>query len=256
MVVTTALRTTEQLDQYAIDIANELELPFLPRNKRKLSKVRELVDGNLLVVGKEQLKLYYNDVDEPFFFHPNTAMFRIKRLIRGEQDPLIEVCQLKKGMSFLDCTLGMASDSMVASAAVTESGKVLGLEAENLIAFIIKNGLKRWDAKNVHINSAMRHIEVIQTNHEDYLHTFPSNSFDIVYFDPMFEEEIDSVGIAPLKSIVQKSPLCKGSIEEAKRIAKKRVVLKDHFRSKRFEEFGFHIIKRPTSKFHYGYIDV
>ena len=50
-------------------------------------------------------------------------MFRVKRLMRGEHDPFVQATQLESGMTVLDCTLGMASDSIVASYMVGESGK-------------------------------------------------------------------------------------------------------------------------------------
>nr|WP_295971709.1 hypothetical protein [uncultured Bacillus sp.] len=45
---------------------------------------------------------------ENIFFHPNLAMVRAKRMLNGQVDPLITAAGLKEGMSFLDCTLGLA----------------------------------------------------------------------------------------------------------------------------------------------------
>jgi hypothetical protein len=71
----------------------------------------------------------------------------------------------------------------------------------------------------------------------------------------MFEETVDSSGIAPLRSFASYSDLTMDAVIEAKRIAKKRVVLKDHFRSERFVKFGFTQHIRKTSKFHFGTIE-
>jgi hypothetical protein len=83
------------------------------------------------------------------------------------------------------------------------------------------------------------------------------NSFDVVYFDPMFQEQIDeSNGINGIKAIALYTTLTPMAIQEAKRVAKQKVVLKDHWKSSRFEEHGFTVQKRKTSKFHYGTIDI
>jgi hypothetical protein len=73
----------------------------------------------------------------------------------------------------------------------------------------------------------------------------------------MFEETIEeSVGLVPLKHIANYSPLEKETINEAKRVAKRRIVLKDHWKSKRFEQHGFHVLVRKSAKFHYGVIEI
>ena len=56
----------------------------------------------------------------------------------------------------------------------------------------------------------------------------------------MFEESIlESDGIRTLTHFAVTHSLTEEIIEEAKRVARNRVVLKDHFRSLRFEQFGF-----------------
>ena len=103
----------------------------------------------------------------------------------------------------------------------------------------------------------MRRVEIRQVHHYEALTQMADHSFDVVYFDPMFEESImESDGIRTLTHFAVARPLTEEIIYEAKRVARKRVVLKDHFRSLRFEQFGFTVLKRKTSKFHYGYIEI
>ena len=72
----------------------------------------------------------------------------------------------------------------------------------------------------------------------------------------MFTMELEeSSGIRPIKSIVS-SGLSDEAVIEAKRVARKKVVLKDDFRSQRFSYFGFRQIIRKSSKFHFGVIDI
>ncbi|MFZ7943124.1 hypothetical protein ACO1D1_05675, partial [Neobacillus sp. 19] len=69
-------------------------------------------NSDCLVVGKDRVELFEKGSTLPFFFHPNSAMFRIKRLLSGENDPFADAAQLTEGMTILDCTLGLASDAV------------------------------------------------------------------------------------------------------------------------------------------------
>ena len=142
MFITTAGRTNEIMIEQAKQIALQLNLPYVNRKKKTVRQLQAAYNEDCLVVGKEKLELYKLNSEEPFFFHPSSANFRMKRLAKGQTDPLVEVCQLDKGMSFLDCTLGLGSDSIVASFAVGDSGKVTSIEQKEVIAFIVQEGLK------------------------------------------------------------------------------------------------------------------
>ena len=159
------------------------------------------------------------------FFHPNSAMFRVKRLMRGEHDPFVQATQLER-MTVLDCTLGMASDSIVASYVVGESGKVTGLEGNEYMAYIMENGLKTWSSSVSEIDEAMQNSS--KANGAFFiLAQCEDNSYDVVYFDPMFEETvIESDGIKGLKHFALYHDITDETIAEAKRVARKRVVLK------------------------------
>ena len=50
----------------------------------------EQYEQDVLVVGKNRLAIYPKGTEESFFFHPNSAMFRVKRLMRGENDPFVQ----------------------------------------------------------------------------------------------------------------------------------------------------------------------
>ncbi|HAQ07440.1 MAG TPA: hypothetical protein DCR24_07970 [Bacillus bacterium] len=256
MFVTTAGRTNEEMVTLARRIAGELKAEFVPRKKRSIAAIQEAKPEDCLVVGKERLELFPLGEVSPFFFHPNSAMFRIKRLIKGEADPLIDAAKLEKGMSFLDCTLGLASDSIVASYVAGEKGLVTGIEARPELLFIVDAGLRSWDSGLDSINEAMKNIRVMGGYSLDYLKAQKDNSFDCVYFDPMFDESIlESDGIRGLSCFAVYEGISKETINHALRVAKKRVILKDHFRSERFKEFNFEVYRRKSSKFHFGVIE-
>lgn len=253
MIITTAGRTNEEMIGRALDISRELGIEYIERKKRSVLAIQELKKDDCIVVGKERLELYPLGEKEPFFFHPNSAMFRVKRLINGESDPFIEAANLSRGKTFLDCTLGLASDSIVASFVTGLEGHVTGIEGNRYLAYLVKNGLQSWDSDLSEINEAMIKIEVIGGRSLHFLETLPDNSYDIVYFDPMFEERIlESDGIKALSRFAIYEDLTDKLINEALRVAKERIVLKDHFRSTRFDKYNFEVFIRRTSKFHFG----
>ena len=254
-IVTTAGRPDEQSEQLAHAVCEALDVRFEPRKKRSVAKMSKDYNAHVIVAGKNRYEYYPIGTIEPFFFHPNSAAFRLKRLARGEQDPMIEACDLQAGDSFLDCTLGIGADSLVAAFTVGETGRVVGLEANSNVAFIVKKGMQTYDTTELPLTACMRQIEVICSEAVPYLKTVPDDTFDVVYMDPMFEEVIEeSNNFEPLREAGEHFTLTAEWVEEAKRVAKKRVVLKAHFRSDWFDEFGFTRDIRLTSKFHYGVI--
>ncbi|QHJ71198.1 class I SAM-dependent methyltransferase [Planococcus halotolerans] len=253
-IVTTAYRPTADTIAEAERIAGELDIQFIVRNKRSIDRIHADEQSDILVASKERLEFYPMGKTEPFFFHPNSAAFRTKRPL--ERDPLIEVSGLARGDSFLDCTLGMASDAITVSQYIGSDGNVVGCESNLNIAYILKKGLSRYDAMP-HLTEAMRRVRVVSLDAIDYLKTLDNGVFDIIYMDPMFTEEIkEASNFTPVRSSANMGQLTDEWMEEAKRVAKKAVVLKAHFRSQDFERFGFERRVRPNTKFHYGVIKI
>ncbi|MBS4190934.1 class I SAM-dependent methyltransferase [Bacillus sp. FJAT-49705] len=255
MIITTAGRTNETMTAQAIKISKELNSRFIERRKRAIENIQELEEDDCIVVGKERLELYPYLEKNPFFFHPNSAMFRIKRISKDEHDPFIEASCLQSGKTLLDCTLGLASDSIVASFVVGKEGNVTGVEGNPFISYMVEKGLVSWDSGIPAMNEAMGRIRVINGLSLSYLKDLPDKCFDCVYFDPMFEEQIlESDGIKALSRFAVYEDITHELIEEALRVAKERVVLKDYYRSSRFGMYNFEVMIRKTAKFHFGVI--
>lgn len=256
VVVTTAGRPDETSLILAKQVSEDLGIPFVPRKKRSVRKISEVYHAGVIIAGKDRLEYYPKGDSTPFFFHPDTAAFRLKRIARGEEEPFLQACQLKEGDSFLDCTLGIGSDAIIASYMVGESGKVVGLEINPYVAYIVRQGLQSYEPNNPMLQQAMRGIEVVQKEAIEYLRSQQDHSFDVVYMDPMFTEMIEeSNNFEALRQAGNHNPLTEEWVGEALRVAKKRVVLKAHFRSTYFQDFGFQQQVRLTSKFHYGVIE-
>lgn len=256
MIVSTSARTNEKLEEKARQAAAELDCPFVKREKRSVASLQTDHNSDCLIVAKNRLEFYTRGAEEPFFFHPNSASFRVKRLIRGEEDPFIIAAGLKPGMSLLDCTLGLASDSIAASFVIGPAGQVTGIEGNPVLAYIVKQGLNEWESPLQELNEAMRRIQVTSGSYEKVLKSLPDQSVDVVYFDPMFTKPIlSSEGIAGLRKLAVHNELTRETIQEARRVAKQRIVLKDHYQSSRFLELGFEQHVRPTSLFHFGTLE-
>ncbi|GAB7388363.1 class I SAM-dependent methyltransferase [Bacillaceae bacterium] len=256
MIVTTAYDPDEAVVCRAKRLAAELRARYVARRKFSLNKIfRQTGADRAVVVSKEGAKLYSRGDDMPFFFHPGTAVVRIKRLKNGDNDSMIEACGLTSGDRFLDCTLGLGADSIVASYVVGTAGKVVGLESERVLAVLVADGLKRWSSDHAEMEEAMRRIEVIHEDHLRYLKHCPDNSFDVVYFDPMFRKPVaGSSGIAPLRRFANRAPLSEEAVREACRVASRCVVLKEANTSGEFARLGFNVLERPNASTVYGVI--
>ncbi|WP_342472530.1 class I SAM-dependent methyltransferase [Metasolibacillus sp. FSL H7-0170] len=255
-VVTTAGRPDALSEKLAQFVCEVLQIEFIPRQKRSVMTISHELQANVIVAGKNRYEYYVKGANAPFFFHPNSAAFRLKRVARGEMEPLLEVCQLTKGDSFLDCTLGMGADSMLAAFVVGEQGKVVGLEANRNIAFMVKHGMQTYDTAKLPLTACMRQIKVVHAEAIEFLRQQPACSFDVVYMDPMFEETIEEANnFAALRQAGSHLALTSEWMQEALRVAKKRVVLKAHYQSPYFEQYGFQRFARQTAKFHYGVVE-
>lgn len=267
MIVTTSARRQQELIPLAQQAAQELQATWVPRGKASVAGLqRAYREQDLLMVTKDGLKLYPSadeqegqlaEAPEPFFFHPSSAMFRLKRLARGEHDPFIEATGLQEGMTILDTTLGLASDAIIASYAVGGQGQVVGIESEPVLAYIVKQGLQMWETDLPELKKAMAHVQVINKEHLPFLRLCEENSFDVVYFDPMFEATVaTSTGLVGLKSFANYTDLAQEAVQEAVRVARRRVVLKDSSYSERFEELGFEPIRRKYASHWFGIIEL
>ncbi|MEN2766306.1 class I SAM-dependent methyltransferase [Ornithinibacillus xuwenensis] len=257
MIITTAGRTSIDLISKAKRLASSFGLSYKDRKGVSVDRLKEIYHDDIAIVGKDRLVISTLANETNLFFHPNLAMIRAKRIFKGEEEPFIKSARLTEGMSVLDCTLGLASDSIIASIAVGESGSVTGIEGNHTLYFLAKEGLSSFSSGHKLFDEAMRKVKVIHQEHFTYLQQAKSDSIDVIYFDPMFESAIEnSDGINAIRKQVLTTEITPAVIAEAKRVAKQRIILKDHWKSERFDKLGFIQHKRKTSLFHYGTIEI
>ncbi|KXG43476.1 class I SAM-dependent methyltransferase [Tepidibacillus infernus] len=257
MIVTTSYEPDQEMILRAINIARQVGGQFIERGKFSLLELNKSYNTReTIVIEKELTKYYSTETENPFFFHPSMATLRINRLKQGDNDIMVDISKLKLGDTFLDCTLGFASDSIVASFVVGSTGKVVGIESQPIISAIVQDGLNQGWPKDKDIDQAMKRIEVLTKHYLPTLKIFPSKSFDVVYFDPMFRQgQRKSSSMNPLRKLANAEPIQVEAIEEAKRVAKRMVILKEHIYSREFERLGFTPIHRSSS-ITYGIINV
>ncbi|WDF03694.1 class I SAM-dependent methyltransferase [Shouchella hunanensis] len=255
MIVTTARKQVERLKEEAMSYITPLNGTFIDRNDRSIEDFYlAFGDQPLLVVAKDKLILHKQQGAEPFYYHPNVAFLRYKQWRRSGYDPFLAATELHPGDTFIDATLGMGADATMAQLAVGQKGQVIGLEANAYIAFIVSHGLANWREGDDLFIDALRRINVTKTDSLSFLKKSESKSVDVVYFDPMFDVRLHSPGIAGLKQFASYQSLTATMVEEAKRVARKKVVLKNHTKSDLFATLGFSVEKRANASFQYGVI--
>ncbi len=254
MIVTTGLQPNRETLAHAKRLAERLDAPLAERGGDSLAALRRRYGtDSIIVVTAKGARLETKD-GPPFFFHPNTAAFRIKRLQRGDTDTMLSVCQVQPGDAVLDATLGLGADSIVFAYATGPAGQVVGVESQRTIASLVEDGLRHWASGSKTLIQAMRRVEVIARPHLEVLRELPDRSFDVVYFDPMFETAVhSSSGIAPLRRYANDAPLAESAVAEALRVARRRVVLKEGKAGRLYERFGFTPFRTREHQVVYSY---
>lgn len=255
LAVTTVMDPTNNVCLTAKEYAAKLNVPFIERGKTSISNIQKLANP-LLVVTKTG-SIVYGDGGK-FFFHLNMAELRIKNIRQGNGDRMIEAMDLQPGMSVLDCTLGLATDSIVASYVTGPTGSVIGLEHSPIIALVVSEGLAHFTCTDNDISHALKRIQVVETSYQSYLAALPRKSVDIVYFDPMFRKPIvSSCALQPMRSLADNSAITEQAINMACKIAKSRVVIKESYYSKEFLRLGITTLTGGKySNIRYGIIEV
>ena len=102
----------------------------------------------------------------------------------------------------------------------------------------------------------MRSITTHNIDCLEYLKKCEDNSFDFIYFDPMFSHNIkESMNLSGIDPLADYNFPTEVFLEEARRVAKNKIIVKAHFRDNIFEKYNFKRIIRKNTKFHYGFIN-
>jgi hypothetical protein len=237
--VTTSHRPSQAGIHLGKQFADELQAPFAERNDLSLKTLTARLQVRGLVVVSTHRVSYFTGGQE-FFFHPGLAKLRINGLKNGKTDQMINAMSLRPGDRVLDCTLGLGADSIVASSVVGVNGRVTGLEDSCVISALVRHGLSTYPDPEEELTRAMRRIGVININHREYLAGLAPQSYDVVYFDPMFRlPRLHSPYMDAMRVLANPHPVDRETIGLALRTAARRVVMKERRGSNEFERLGF-----------------
>ena len=238
-IVTTSHKADPESMVLAVEAAKSINSRLVERERKSLDQLRaENGAENVLVVNRIHVVLHTPQGE--YFFHPSMSIPRIKAIKQGKPDHMVAAMALRPGFRVLDCTMGLGSDAIVASFAVAPDGDVTGIEAAPELAFIVAKGLAEYRGGSAAGVEAMRRIRVVCGNYLEVLRQQPDNSFDIVYFDPMFRvPRHRSSSMQPVRGIVSTDALNEQAVVEALRVARSRVVLKENEFSGEFARLGF-----------------
>jgi 16S rRNA (guanine1516-N2)-methyltransferase len=195
-------------------------LPLLPR--RPKAPLRGLLDQArvLVVFGEDAVSL--RDRLGSARGGPGLAALRLKEIAKGRaEDPLQRLGELAPGERVLDATLGFAQDARVAARLVGPGGSVLGVESSQPLAVLADATLRR------EASPASARIEVRHADSGGLLRTMPPRSVDVVLFDPMFGRALAAQpGFELLRRLADRSPLGADVLAEARRVARRVVLVK------------------------------
>ena len=256
-IITTGGKFQKNSIELAKKISEKLKIPFVER--KNLSTENLLKNHgvkNILIAKKNSLRLTTKSGE--LFFHPSLAHLRIKNILKGEGDRMIEAMNLKSGMKILDCTLGLGTDSIVESFIVGIEGKVTAIEINPYLAAVVEHGFKNFSDDNSNVIESMRRIEIVNADYFEFLKRAETKSFDVIYFDPMFRHSLNrSSSLNSIREVADNRALSIEAVEEAKRVARNKIVLKENSKSREFERLGFKkICGGKYSPIHYGVIEI
>lgn len=248
-ILTTSQKSNEAIQEEAKALASSMHMTYIKRGKTSIIALFGKYQCEYIaVLAGSGLTIHFPE-NQQHTFHLSMAQLRILRLQRGEGDHLVNAVQVildKKGLSnrdkftFLDCTIGLGSDSMVVSYGYPQA-QITGLEGSLPIWLATSHGLAHYIHSDDSVTNVLRRIKVNHDTFEHYLPILPDNSIDIIYFDPMFEVPVEeSPQFKPLRGHTVESHIDDKIMAQAMRVATYGVIIKERPFSSVFQKYPPH----------------
>lgn len=169
--------------------------------------------------------------------HPGMGLVRVRRYRRGDRfDQLLKATGVTEGDQVLDATFGFGQDALMLACAAGETGRVTALEHSPVLCALAIAGMPHWHPPGAEI---ARRIDLRRAEHAEVLATLPDRSYDVVVFDPMFRHpKAAAPGFELLRTLADPTPLSMQAVEQARRVARRRVVVKDAWPGRELERLG------------------
>ena len=220
---------TPEIEASARAAASELNLTIMPRNKRPFDEIYEQYNVNRVLVAYESgWQIRQKSPSINYSYHPNMAMVRLHNIAGGQRDLFAEATGLREGDQHLDCTAGFAAEATLAAHLVGSTGHVTALESDRVLAFVTREGLKTFQTNNKLLKKNLLEIQLLHADYSTFLNQCATNSFDVVYFDPFFDERLwgSQHSLDPLRAFGELAPLDAQAVVRAIGVARRRVVVK------------------------------
>ena len=238
--VTTAARPRSLEHETARRLAADSGYPYVQRGQETLVHTAARAGrSGLIIVERTHLSVWI--AGRRFRYHTSMARLRVLALQRGQQDALVAALGIAPGGRVLDCTCGLGADAIVASYAAGRAGRVRALEASPLLALLVERGIASCarDAPP-DLVPAMRRVDICCADFVRYLRREADNAWDVVYFDPMFTETIAAArGLDLVRCLARPGGPSLADLQQARRVARRRVVMKDRRPGRELERLGF-----------------
>ncbi len=222
---------------------------FVEREEQTLVKMldaaREAV--GVLVVSSAGTLLRMRDGGE-MRLHGGIGVLRLRNVLGGGEDKLISACEIRRGDTFVDATGGQLQDAIVAAAAVGGEGQVIAFEASPLL-YAVQSG-RPVSSGDDDVDAMLRRIRVRLGDHTSLLASMADESADVVYFDPMFRKPTKSSDgfESVLRRLACASELSVDAVEQAKRVARRAVVVMDQAGGVELERLGLEVVHAGNKK--------
>jgi len=230
LAVTTPTDPSSAEAAAAAEAAARHGLQHAARGRRPLREVAAGAGADGLLVLSARGAILWTPAGERTW-SAGMGLLRLKRTLsaaRGgparptERDPMLEAAGVRPGDAVLDATLGLGADALVAAGACGPGGRVVACEGSAALAAWVAEGLRRLAVE------AAGRIEVRAGDHAALLAALPAGSFDVVLFDPMFRHARAEPGqFDVVRRLADPRPLQPGTLQAARRVARRWVVVKD-----------------------------
>ena len=190
-----------------------------------------------------------------FRLHGGIGVLRLRNVLGGGNDALCQSCGIRQGDVFVDATAGQCQDALIAAAAVGESGRVIAFEASPLLWAVTSSRPVSTGDANVD-RMLNERIEVRLGEAAELLRRMPDRSADVIYFDPMWQvpsKASPSFGV--LRKLAHNGRLNTEAIREARRVARRAVVVMDQPGGEELERLGLPVVSSGQRK-RFGVLDV